>query len=59
MEGSKFLKVSCPRCKKQVVIFGKSSTKVKCTGCNKLLLKTQGGKAKIMAEIKKVLWVSK
>jgi len=52
---SKFLKIKCPKCKKPQIIFGKSSTKVKCNNCNVLLLKTKGGKAKIKARVEKVL----
>jgi len=52
---SKFLKINCPRCKKPKIIFGKSSTLVKCDGCNYLLLKTKGGKAKIRAHVEEVL----
>ncbi|MBI2632579.1 30S ribosomal protein S27e [Candidatus Pacearchaeota archaeon] len=52
---SKFLKISCPRCKSKQIIFGKSSNKIKCLKCNYLLLKTMGGKAKIYAPVKEVL----
>ena len=52
---SKFLKVVCPRCKKHKILFGKSSTLVKCEGCNYLLLETKGGKSRIRALIKEVL----
>lgn len=53
---SRFLKISCPRCKKQKTVFGKSASLVKCDGCNYLLLKTQGGKSKIRAKVKEVIW---
>ena len=56
MAKSKFLKISCPRCKKGATIFGKASTKVKCTNCNYLLNRTGGGKAKMRALVKEVLW---
>ncbi len=52
---SKFLKITCPRCKKNKTVFGKSSTIVKCEKCNYLLLETKGGKSKIRAHIKEVL----
>lgn len=55
-EKSKFLKISCPRCKKPKTVFGKSSTIVKCDNCNYLLLKTKGGKSKIRAPVKEVIW---
>jgi len=52
---SKFLRVVCPRCKKNKTIFGKSSTLVKCENCNYLLLETKGGKSKIRAPITEVI----
>lgn len=51
---SKFLKVSCPRCKHQKIIYGKSAIKIKCDKCNILLIKTTGGKTKIKAKVKEV-----
>jgi small subunit ribosomal protein S27e len=53
---SKFLKVICPRCKTQQILFGKSSLKIKCNTCNLLLTKPTGGKTKIKAQIKTVIW---
>ena len=32
---SKFLKVNCPSCEAEQVVFGKISTKVKCNSCKK------------------------
>jgi len=52
---SRFLKVTCPRCKKNKTLFGKSSTLVKCENCNYLLLETKGGKSRIRAPIKEVI----
>lgn len=52
---SKFLEIACPRCHNNQVIFGKAVSLVKCTKCNYLLLKTNGGKAKIRAPVKEVL----
>ena len=51
---SKFLKISCPRCNLQQIIFGKSSSSIKCSKCNRLLLETTGGKAKIKAPVRQV-----
>ncbi|MEK6843795.1 MAG: 30S ribosomal protein S27e [Nanoarchaeota archaeon] len=51
---SKFLKIACPRCYNNQIIFGKSALAIKCEKCNKLLIKTTGGKAKIKAKIKKI-----
>lgn len=52
----KFLKISCPRCKKSKTVFGKSSTLVKCDNCKYLLLETKGGKSKMRAPVKEVIW---
>ncbi|MDO8459787.1 MAG: 30S ribosomal protein S27e [Nanoarchaeota archaeon] len=51
---SRFLKVKCPRCANHQVIFGKSTTKVKCKKCNKLLVRSTGGKTKIKASVYEV-----
>jgi len=51
---SNFVKIKCPRCGKDQVVFGKASTKVKCKNCNMLLIKTTGGKAQMKAPVKKV-----
>jgi len=52
---SKFIKIICPRCSNKQVIFGKTTLKIKCEKCRKLLVKTTGGKTKIRAQVKKVL----
>jgi len=53
---SRFLRISCPRCYSKQVVFGKSSSTIKCRECNLLLIKSTGGKAKIKAPVKKILW---
>jgi len=53
---SKFLRIACPRCKHKTVVYGKSSLSIKCEVCKYLLLRTQGGKAKIRAPVREVLW---
>lgn len=55
MSESKFLKLKCPRCYNIQTTFGKASTWVKCNSCNKLLLKPEGGKAKVKSMVKKVI----
>ncbi len=55
LDTGKFIKIKCTRCGKNHVTYGKASTRVKCKGCNKLLIKPKGGKAKIRALIEKVL----
>lgn len=52
---SKFVKVRCPKCKNEQVIFGKSSTEVKCLVCDKVLAKPTGGKSMIKVRILEVL----
>jgi len=52
---SKFVKVRCPKCKNEQIIFGKSSTKVKCLVCGKVLAEPSGGKSKIKSRILEVL----
>jgi len=51
---SKFLRVRCPKCKNEQVIFGKATTKVKCLKCGNILAKPEGGKAKIRAPVLEV-----
>ncbi len=53
---SKFLRISCPRCRKKKTVFGKSASLVKCENCNYLLLKTSGGKSKIRAPVREIIW---
>lgn len=52
---SKFLKITCPRCSHKQIVFGKSSLKTKCEKCNRLLIKTSGGKSQVKAKVEKVL----
>lgn len=51
----KFVDVICCRCGNNQILFGKSSTKVKCLKCNKLLVKTTGGKIRVKTQIREVL----
>ena len=52
---SKFIKVRCPKCKNEQIIFGKTSSIVKCLVCDKVLSEPIGGKGKIKARILEVL----
>jgi len=52
---SKFVKVRCPKCKNEQIMFGKASSQVKCLVCGKVLADTTGGKSKIKARILEVL----
>ncbi len=52
---SRFIKVRCPKCKNEQVVFGKASTKVQCLICHKGLAEPTGGKSKIKARVLEVL----
>ena len=52
---SKFVKIRCPKCKNEQIVFGKVSTDVKCLVCGKDLVEPTGGKSKIKARILEVL----
>ncbi|MBT3865568.1 30S ribosomal protein S27e [Candidatus Woesearchaeota archaeon] len=52
---SKFIKVSCSKCKNNQIIFGKPASKVVCTVCGKELADPSGGKGMIKARILEVL----
>jgi small subunit ribosomal protein S27e len=52
---SKFIKIRCPKCKNEQIIFGKSATDVKCLVCGRSLASPTGGKAKIKARVLEVL----
>ena len=52
---SKFVKIRCPKCKNEQIMFGKSSSLVSCLVCNKVLAESTGGKSKIKARILEVL----
>ena len=52
---SKFVRVRCPKCKNEQIIFGKVSTMVECLVCNKSLAEPTGGKSRIKSKILEVL----
>lgn len=52
---SKFIKIRCPKCKNEQVMFGKASTQVKCLVCDKILAEPSGGKSKVKARVLEVL----
>ncbi|HLC56285.1 MAG TPA: 30S ribosomal protein S27e [Candidatus Nanoarchaeia archaeon] len=52
---SKFIKIRCPKCKNEQIIFGKTATIIKCLVCEKILAEPTGGKSKIKARILEVL----
>ncbi len=52
---SKFIKVRCPKCKNEQIIFGKVSSQVDCLVCGKKIAESTGGKTKVKARILEVL----
>jgi len=48
---SKFLKVACPKCKNEQIIFNKATSAVKCLVCGFDLIDRTGGKAKIKSKV--------
>lgn len=52
---SRFVKVRCPKCKNEQILFGKSASDINCLVCNKELAKPLGGKSEIKARILEVL----
>lgn len=52
---SKFVKIRCPKCKNEQIMFGKASLTVQCLICNKVLAEPVGGKAKIKARVLEIL----
>lgn len=52
---SKFIKIRCPKCKNEQIMFGKTATNIKCLVCDKQLAESTGGKAKVKARILEVL----
>ena len=52
---SKFIKIRCPKCKNEQIMFGKASPEVICLVCGKVLAEPTGGKSKVKARILEVL----
>lgn len=52
---SKFIKIRCPKCKNEQIMFGKAAMQVKCLVCEKDLAEPTGGRARIKARILEVL----
>jgi len=52
---SKFLKLRCPKCKNEQVMFGKTATKVSCHVCQEPLAAPTGGKSDVHTRIFEVL----
>lgn len=52
---SKFIKIRCPKCKNEQIMFGKASTSVNCLVCGKNLAEPTGGKSKVKARVLEIL----
>jgi small subunit ribosomal protein S27e len=52
---AKFIKIRCPKCKNEQIMFGKASTTVNCLVCGKVLAEPLGGKSKVKARVLEVL----
>jgi|TARA_Y100000310_G_scaffold341852_1_gene442463 small subunit ribosomal protein S27e len=52
---SKFIKIRCPKCKNEQIMFGKASSNINCLVCGKVLAEPTGGKSKVKARILEVL----
>jgi len=52
---SKFIKIRCPKCKNEQIIFGKPSTTIKCLVCEKIIAEPTGGKGRVKSRILEVL----
>jgi len=48
---SKFLRVKCPDCGNEQVVFSQVTSVVKCNICGAVLAEPAGGKAKIKGEV--------
>jgi len=55
MPKSKFIKVRCPKCKNEQIIFGNAGSLVTCLVCSKEIAYPTGGKSKISARVLEVL----
>ena len=51
MVSSKFLKVICPGCENESVIFSNSATTVNCELCGATLVTSAGGRAKVTSKL--------
>lgn len=55
MAKNRFIKVRCPACKNEQIIFEAAKTKVKCLICKAILAEPKGGKAELKASVVEVL----
>lgn len=55
MPKSKFLKIKCPSCGNEQIIFDHASFPVRCLICGAQLVQPTGAKAKLLGEVVKIL----
>ena len=53
---SVFVRLKCSNCGNEQIIFERSSSNVKCTVCEEILVEPSGGKAKIKGEKIQILY---
>lgn len=51
----KFIKLRCPKCKNEQIIYGKASSIISCLVCNKELADSTGGKTRVKARVLEIL----
>jgi len=51
---SRFILVRC-ECKKEQIVYSHTTSEIKCEVCEKVLVKSTGGKAEILGEVLQVL----
>lgn len=52
---SKYIKVRCPKCRNEQIIFGKAASAINCLVCGRPLAEPTGGKIRVKARILEVL----
>ncbi len=52
---SRFLKIVCLNCGSSQIVFGCASSEVKCHTCQKVIIQSTGGKARVLTKISDVL----
>lgn len=52
---SKFIKIRCPKCKNEQIMFGKASTVISCLVCSIVLAEPTGGKSRVKGRVLEVL----
>ncbi len=52
---AKFIKIRCPKCKNEQIMYGKASSLVLCLVCGRKLAEPKGGKSKVKARVLEVL----